>query len=116
MSPRHTAAWSGLTEIYGTDAKLILNLMEAFGWIDSSFRQVGTREEAERCVPGTEREKKEFAELAAMKNRSALKAWYAVGGPLNPHAELFRQVLERAIGEGLPINCPRPRGPNNQAL
>jgi hypothetical protein len=81
----------------------ILRLMEVFDRVDSSFRQVETFGQAGRWLPITDVERNAFAALVAPENRGALKTWYSSGSSLNPHADLFRRVLERAIGEDLPL-------------
>jgi hypothetical protein len=81
----------------------IMNLMDSFDGIKSSLHQVRTIEDVQRWSPATESESRAFAELTLPENRTALREWYASATAVNPHAELFRQILARAIAEELPL-------------
>jgi len=80
----------------------ILLWLDVFTKPQSSFREVETAEDANVWEPQGDEEKEAFAKLVANENRELLKAWYARHDYLNPAADLFHQVLERAIGERLP--------------
>ena len=80
-----------------------MKLMEAFDGIKSLLHQVRTIEDVQRWSPASERERRAFAELTSPQNRSALREWYSSAAAVNPHAEQFRQILARAIGEELPL-------------
>ena len=81
----------------------ILMWIDVFTKPDSSFRSVRNEEDVRQWQPCNEEERKAFEALIAKENRALLKAWYArstwVGGP----PDLFRQILERAIGEEIPL-------------
>jgi len=81
----------------------IRKLMEVFDRIDSSLRRIETLEQAKQWLPNKNDEKSAFDALTSEENRMSLKAWYAGAHALNPRADLFRQILERAINEKLPL-------------
>lgn len=81
----------------------ILSLMSVFDRIDSTGRQIENEAEAFRWRPAEGMEKEAFDALIALENRPALKEWYASIPAINPHAELFRRVLERATSDCLPV-------------
>jgi inorganic triphosphatase YgiF len=81
----------------------ILLLMQIFDDVDSSLRLIETDEQAAQWQPGNEAEKKAFESLTADENRIALREWYRRGASINPHADRFRQILAKAIGEDLPV-------------
>ena len=84
------------------DDKILL-WIDVFTKPDSSFRSVRSEEDVRRWEPHNEEERQAFEALIAKENRELLKAWYArstwVGGP----PDLFRQILQKAIGEELPL-------------
>ena len=78
--------------------------------VDEYFRQPEIsyfncyyRGDLTRWQAETEDEKRAFAELTDLKNRVALKNWYLKLSSINPGAEVFRQILQRAINEELPL-------------
>lgn len=77
--------------------------MEVFDRIDSSIRQINSPQQALEWRPKTKLEQEAITRLTAVENRSALKIWYGQFPTINPTAEIFRQILERFIGEELPL-------------
>jgi len=84
----------------------ILVWMDVFSRPDSSFRAVRSEEDVRGWQPQSQGEQEVFGELVAIENRKSLKMWYAQFPDLNPSADAFRRILERAIGEELPIGKP----------
>jgi len=85
-----------------TNDKILL-LLSAFDKPDCSFFNCYFRGDISTWQPGTEPEKKAFAELTAPENRSLLKHWYAKEKAINPMAEAMRRILERETKEQLPV-------------
>ena len=81
----------------------IMWLLSAFDKPQSSFFNCYYRGDLSCWQPTTPEEKEAFAELIAPANREALKEWYTRLHSINPGAEAFRRVLERAVGEELPL-------------
>jgi hypothetical protein len=77
--------------------------MDIFGRSDSSIRQIKSSEQAQAWRPETEIEQEAFSLLTSKENRVELKKWYLQISTINPLAEMFRQILERAINEKLPL-------------
>ncbi len=78
-------------------------LMEVFSCVDSSLRQFEYLQQLDSWHPATEKERAAFDALTAVENRAALKVWYSSFPSINPVADKFRHILERAIGEELPL-------------
>ncbi len=85
-----------------SDDKILLWL-DVFSRPDSSFRTVRSEEDVKEWQPQTDEEQKAFDALIAKENRGLLKAWYAQFPSINPTADAFRRILERAIGKKLPL-------------
>ena len=81
----------------------IISLIEVFDRVDSSFRQAASDEQALMWCPSKGREEQAFRDLVAPYNREALKNWYASISAINPQADRFRIVLERATGDSLSV-------------
>ena len=84
----------------------IMWLFSAFEKPTSSFLECFYRGDLSTWRPGTEEERRAFDQLTAPENRQALKAWYARYPSINPGAEALHRILEKAIGERLPIGKP----------
>jgi len=78
-------------------------LLSTFDNPRSTFFNRYYRGDLSSWEPGTQEEKTAFSDLTAPVNRAALKAWYSSVSSINPGAEAFRQILERAINEALPV-------------
>jgi len=85
----------------------IRSLMEVFDSVDYSLRQFEYLGQFDTWQPMTQKEQKAFNALTAKENRDALKVWYSVLTSLNPVADQFRRILERAVGEELPLKGGR---------
>jgi hypothetical protein len=81
----------------------IMWLLSAFDKQQSSFFIAYYRGDPSTWLPEGDEEKSSFAELTAPENRESLKQWYARREAINPGAEAFRRILERAVGEPLPV-------------
>jgi hypothetical protein len=81
----------------------ITKLMQVFDLWESSFREARRQGKIAEWRPQGTDEINAFEALIALENRAELKAWYSMYPSLNAGAESFRQVLERSIGEPLPI-------------
>ena len=81
----------------------VLIWLDVFSRPDSSFRKVRSEDDVRDWLPCTEDEREAFEALIALENRVALKNWYSQFESLNPTADAFRRVLERAAGEPLPF-------------
>jgi hypothetical protein len=81
----------------------IMWLMSAFDKPNSSFLECYYRGDPSTWTPSTEEEKLAFSKLTAPENRHALKEWFSRSPAINPGAEAFKVILERAIGEKLPL-------------
>lgn len=79
----------------------VLVWIDVFSKPNSSFRGVGNRDDVLNWQPIKDEEREAFAALIAPENRLILKAWYAKFDRLEGRADLFRQILEHAIGERL---------------
>lgn len=89
----------------------ILPLMNVFDVPGNSLRTVPFGERVARWQPWSGIEREAFDALLAVENRSFLRDWYGAWlGELNPAAEEFRQILERAIGEPLPTRHAAGQG------
>jgi hypothetical protein len=84
----------------------IMWLLSAFDKPTSSFLECYYRGDLSTWQPGTEEESRAFGQLTAPENREALKKWYARCPSINLGAEAFHRILEKAIGERLPIGEP----------
>jgi hypothetical protein len=82
------------------DDKILLWL-DIFSRPDSSFRKVRSEEDVREWQPQSKLEREAFEALIADENRHQLKAWYAQFPSINPAAEAFRQILQKAIKEEL---------------
>ena len=71
----------------------------------SSFFNCYHRGDLSCWQPGTNEEKKAFAELTSLENREALRKWYYQLHSINPGADVFRRILEKEIGEELPLKA-----------
>jgi len=78
-------------------------LFDVFGNPRSSFFECYYRGDLSVWQPSTEAEKIAFAELTDLRNRDALKKWFADVSAVNPGAEALRKILEKAVGEDLPV-------------
>jgi hypothetical protein len=85
------------------DENKIMWLLSTFDDARSSFFNCYYRGDLSSWQPRTEKEKQAFAELTASVNRAALKTWYSRSSSINSAAEAFRQILQRAINEDLPL-------------
>ncbi len=85
----------------------IMWLMSAFDKPDASFFECYYRGDLSTWTPRTEQEKLAFSKLTDPENREALKQWFSRSSAINPGAEAFRRILERAIGEKLPLQIER---------
>ena len=81
----------------------ILVWIDVFTKPDSSWRKVRNEQNWSKRTPQTEEERRAFEALIAKENRELLKAWYAQFPSVNQTADSFRRILERAIGESLPL-------------
>ena len=77
--------------------------MSAFDKPNSSFLECYYRGDLSTWTPSTDEERVAFSKLTAPENRDALKQWFSRSSAINPGAEAFRVLLERAIGEQLPL-------------
>ncbi len=84
------------------DDKILL-WIDVFSRPDSSFRRVRSEEDVKEWRPETDRERIAFEGLIAEESRLSLKAWYSTLSSVNPTADAFRRILERAIGEKIPV-------------
>ena len=75
----------------------------AFEKVDSSFFLCFFRGDLTTWKPETDEEKKAFASLTAPENREELRKWYSQLSSINTMADALRHILEREIGERLPI-------------
>ena len=78
-------------------------LFTAFEKVNSSFFNCYFRGDLATWKPGTDEEKEAFASLIAPENREDLRKWYAQLTSINAMADALRRILEREIGEHLPI-------------
>ena len=85
----------------------ILVWIDVFSKPDSTFRLVKTEQDVSRWQPHTEEEKQAFSKLIAKEHRELLKAWYAQFSQLDGTANIFRRILERAVGEVIPLKDDR---------
>jgi hypothetical protein len=89
-----------------TDNKIMV-LFTAFEKVNSTFFLCFFRGDVTTWRPGTEEEKEAFVALIAPENREALRKWYAQLSSINAMADALRKILEREIGEPLPIGSKR---------
>ncbi len=92
-----------MSNSYNWKTDKILLLIGVFDGNESSLRQIRSEEQAREWRPNTEAEQKAFEELTSKENRELLKAWYLNITSINPTADRFRRILERAIGEEIPL-------------
>lgn len=86
-----------------TDNKMMV-LFDVFGNPRSSFFNSFFLGELATWKPGTKAEEEAFAALMAPENRRELRKWYSgYSSSIDPMAEALRRILEREIGEPLPI-------------
>jgi hypothetical protein len=88
------------------DENRIMWLLSAFDNPRSSFFNCYYRGDLSSWEPETQEEKEAFGELTTIGNHTALKVWYAKLTSINPAAEAFRQILQKAIKEELPLGKP----------
>jgi hypothetical protein len=81
----------------------IIWLLSAFDKPAASFFECYYRGDLSAWKPTTREEIQAFAQLTAPENRQAVKEWYSKSSAINPGAEAFRAILERAVGEKLPL-------------
>jgi hypothetical protein len=81
----------------------IMWLMSAFDKPNSSFLECFYRGDLSIWKPTTDEERRAFTQLTAPENREALKEWFSRSSSINPGAEALRRILERAIGDQLPV-------------
>jgi hypothetical protein len=86
-----------------SERNVIAELMAIFDMVDSSLREIDLSDSRCEWHPRDDREKAAFNALTNRENRQALKAWYAGVLSISPLADAFRKILERAIGDDLPI-------------
>ena len=92
-----------MKHIYDWRKDKILPLMQVFDGINCSLRAIETDEQARQWRPRNGQEREAFEALVSQENRQALKLWYQRGDSINPHADIFRRILELATGEKLPL-------------
>jgi hypothetical protein len=85
-----------------TDNKMMV-VFSAFDKPSSSFFTCYFRADISTWKPETDEEKKAFATLIAPENREELRDWYARLASINAMADALRKILEREIGEPLPV-------------
>lgn len=90
-----------LAEDWPEAARRILPLMAVFDRPDSSIREVPHGRRVTDWRPRVGIEQEAFAALLAPETRPFLEEWYQDAGEMNPAAQEFRRVLERALGEPL---------------
>ena len=78
-------------------------LFSAFDKPWSSFFTCYFRGDLTTWKPDTDEERRAFASLVAPENREDLRKWYAQLTSINAMADALRHILEREIGEDLPI-------------
>jgi hypothetical protein len=81
----------------------VMWLMSAFDKPQSSFFLSHYRGDVSSWEPTTDEEKQALAELTAPENRESLREWYAQAPSINEGAKVFHDILEKIIGEKLPI-------------
>jgi len=89
---RHYERVVSLITTLPEDLRSASGLMDAFHWFNVS--------EGER----SQRARETFQRLTSRELRPALRKWYRHGqGEMNPAASEFHRLLERTIGEELPL-------------
>jgi hypothetical protein len=86
-----------------SEVNQIRELMAVFDTANSSLREIDLPGGPCEWRPRNDGEKAAFSALTNRENRQALKAWYAGIPSINPMADAFRKILERAIGDELPL-------------
>ena len=81
----------------------IMWLMSEFDKPQSSFFNCYYRGDLSCWQPETSEEKEAFAALTSPENREALKKWYSQLPSINAGADAFHRILEKEIGEELPL-------------
>ena len=83
--------------------KNIMWLLSAFESPRTAFFHHYYQGDLDAWQPQTREEIEAFSQLTAPANRTALKVWYLKQFLINPVADAFRQILEKAINEELPL-------------
>ena len=96
--------------------KNILWLLSAFDSPRTLFFHHYYHGDLNTWQPQTREEKECFNQLTTPANRAALKAWYGKMPFINPVADAFRQLLEKAINENLPLGLKPENGSRLAAL
>jgi len=81
----------------------MMSLFNVFDNPRSSFFESSYKGGLSKWQPGTDVEKKAFAELIDPGNRQSLRDWYSRFHWINPAAEAFRKMLVEVVGEDLPV-------------